>query len=107
MKKTASFLFFCMIFAISATRAQSFSLKDTTSKGFHFPHSPVILFKKVENSPLPLVPANFYSSNLGFFCKKEWKFETATRLPFKFRLGSVSYNDWLERKPNSGLISPR
>ena len=53
---------------------------------------------------LQILPANFYCSQLGFFCKKEWKFEAVTKLPFKFRLGSIQYNDWLEGKKNAGIL---
>jgi hypothetical protein len=48
-----------------------------------------------------LLPANYYSSGLAFFCKQEIKFENVTKIPFKFRLGSVQQCDWMEGKPNS------
>ena len=41
---------------------------------------------------------DYYSSRLGFFCKQEIKLEKATKIPFKFRLGSVQYCDWMEGK---------
>ncbi len=58
--------------------------------------------KKVLNSPLP---QNFYTQNLGFFCKKELQLEKATKIPFKFRLGSVQQCDWMEGKVNTGIKS--
>jgi len=48
--------------------------------------------------PKSIIPSNFYTSKLGFFCKQELKFEAITKIPFKFRLGSVQYCDWLEGK---------
>ena len=51
-----------------------------------------------------ILPGNFYCTQLGFFCKKELKFEAVTKIPFKFRLGSVQYTDWLEGKKNSGIL---
>ncbi|MEP7164989.1 MAG: hypothetical protein ABI741_09845 [Ferruginibacter sp.] len=51
-----------------------------------------------------IVPAYFSCTQLGFFCKKEWKFESATKIPLRFRLGSLQYNDWLEGKKNAGIL---
>ncbi len=48
------------------------------------------------------VAPNFYASQLGFFCKQEIRFERATKIPFKFRLGTVQQCDWMEGKPNTG-----
>jgi hypothetical protein len=48
-----------------------------------------------------LVTADFYTRNFGFFCKKELQLEKVTRVPLRFRLGSLQYNDYLEQKPNA------
>ncbi len=49
-------------------------------------------------TPCMLVSPFFYSCNLAFFCRQEIKFEKITKIPFKFRLGSVQQVDYLEGK---------
>ena len=51
--------------------------------------------------PVQSVPPAFYACNLAFFCRQEIKFEKATKIPLKFRLGSVQQVDFLEGKPGS------
>ena len=44
------------------------------------------------------VSSDFYSKNLGFFCRQEWKVEKAIAFPLRFRLGSVAEVDRMEGK---------
>lgn len=46
----------------------------------------------------PIITPGFYVSQLGFFCKQEIKFEKVTKIPFRFRLGTVEDCDRLEGK---------
>jgi hypothetical protein len=52
-------------------------------------------------NPVSVIGADYYTQNFGFFCKKELQFEKATKIPLRFRLGSLQYNDYLEQKPNA------
>ncbi|MEO5500167.1 MAG: hypothetical protein ABIR31_01880 [Ginsengibacter sp.] len=38
------------------------------------------------------------SCKYGFFCKNEWKLEKTTRLPFRFRVGSLEQCDFYENR---------
>lgn len=45
-----------------------------------------------------IIPQNYYSQHLGFICKKEIAFEKVTKVPFRFRLGSLQQCNYLEGK---------
>jgi hypothetical protein len=46
-----------------------------------------------------LYGSGYYIDHLGFFCKRELEIEKATRLPLRFRLGSLEENNRMEGKP--------
>jgi len=52
----------------------------------------------LKNSPIKILPPDHYVKGLGFFCKKELQLEKATKIPFRFRLGSLDYVNKLEGK---------
>jgi hypothetical protein len=133
MYKKAKSLFFCMIFVANGVFCQSTVIKKAVPVNFFSIQQPApanknIAFHNYLNKParkLPMQPvinlnkvirlnpvscsvinANFYTQGFGFFCKKELQFEKATKIPFKFRLGTLQYNDYLEGKINSGVLPP-
>ena len=44
------------------------------------------------------IPGNFSTLSYGFFCRKELAIEKATKIPFRFRLGSLEQCNYYEGK---------
>ena len=53
---------------------------------------------------LKIVPQSLATAHLGFFCKKELQLDKITSIPFRFRLGSLAYVNYLEQKPNAYIL---
>ncbi len=83
----------------------------------HYPANPKLLLVQLTPSPLKssqlliknteensktipptFLSPGFYASQLGFFCKQEIKMDKITKVPFRFRLGSVAECNRLEGK---------
>ncbi len=85
------------------------SSKINIQSAFHQPANKKNLTEKIAIKPVLLlnsfscsvIAADYYTQGFGFFCKKELQFEKVTKIPFRFRLGSLQYNDYLEGKPNA------
>ena len=101
MKKICLFvnLFLVLSLALQAQVQKSvpasISIQDSLNKNIKLTDSLKVAF------PLQILPAKYYTNNLGFFCKQELKIQQTIKLPFVFRLGSVEYNNYLEQKPNA------
>ena len=66
---------------------------------------PSISLAKLSNKSTPrllknkeVIAPGFYMRQLPFFCRQEIKLEKATKIPFRFRIGSVEDCDRMEGK---------
>ncbi|MGH2648966.1 MAG: hypothetical protein ACRDE8_15415 [Ginsengibacter sp.] len=57
---------------------------------------PVVL-NKLKNTSQS-IPEDFYTKNMGFFCKRELVIEKFTKIPLRFRLGSLQQCNYYEGK---------
>jgi hypothetical protein len=129
MNGNAKILFFCMIFVGGAAFGQNNTKKSTL---IYPPYTVKLMLASANKTSLidkslwnirpslitnpnnffvqvykenggAVIRPDFYTQQFGFFCKKELQLEKITKVPFKFRLGSVQQCDWLEGKRNAGL----
>jgi len=69
-----------------------------TSDSFHYVNvfsDPLLMSNIRANSQ---VPADLATCKYGFFCKQEMKFEKATNVPLRIRLGSLQQCNYYEGK---------
>ncbi|MFC4231113.1 hypothetical protein ACFOW1_04380 [Parasediminibacterium paludis] len=78
-----------IVTVISQKLAAQMTLPNATKK---------LPLDSLRNLPLRVVASNYYSNNLSFFCKQELQIQKITKVPVKFRIGSVEEVDKLEGK---------
>jgi hypothetical protein len=77
----------------------TFFLKNTMNSSGSLVHftSPLFIVSDLQNVK-HIIPADFYTCNIGFFCKKELLIQKATKIPLRFRLGSLQQCNYYEGK---------
>ena len=79
-----------------------FSHFSSAQKSVFLINRSIITAETKATQPLSInnIPADYYTKNMGFMCKKELQLEKNTKLPIRFRLGSLNYVNYLEGKKN-------
>ena len=100
------FLLYVFVISAASVRSQTPVTAVSGKNIFKKPYAVAPLNANANISPSMLVAPSFYAGHLPFFCRQEIKFEHATKIPFKFRLGSVQYVDYLEGKKGAAFPAP-
>lgn len=96
MKSYALIVLFLLL-PFASVRAQDSTQVKQPAQQQIIPASPAAWYGVQKVRPLQY---NYYNS-LGAACKAELKLEKATRIPFRFRLGSLAQTDYMEQKPHA------
>jgi hypothetical protein len=52
----------------------------------------------IPKAAITTIPKNFYTQHFGLMCRQELQLEKATKIPFRFRLGSLQQCNYYEGK---------
>jgi hypothetical protein len=104
VNKKAKIIFFCMAFVGSNVFSQKLENTEIKIQPLSLGKSLTVRINYSLSMPLlspaamQVITPNYYTDRLGYFCKQEIKFEKNTKVPLRFRLGSVADCDRLEGK---------
>ena len=98
--------FSCLLCKAQRASLLIFRNKDSIHSALTAPASFPVFHKidpRAYASPREILPANFATCSYGFFCRQELKFEKATRLPVRVRIGSLEQCNYYEGKEGNSL----
>ena len=90
--------------ALSCKAQQADTGKSLIAKNYKYQFSKSLLLENINArernflSPFTVIPQDYYTQHFGIMCKKELAIEKATKIPFRFRIGSLQQCNYLEGK---------
>ena len=90
--------------ALSCKAQQADTSKSLIAKNYKYQFSKSLLLENINArernflSPFTVIPQDYYTQHFGIMCKKELAIEKATKIPFRFRIGSLQQCNYLEGK---------
>ena len=102
--KVCTIILIIFFTSLSCKAQQADTSKSLVAKTYkyHFPKSlalnNITIGEKNFLSPFIVIPQDYYTQHFGIICKKELAIEKATKIPFRFRVGSLQQCNYLEGK---------